>query len=87
MAVDVAMRYSVSPVVPLFTVQLIESIGFDWTMTACAMFMAALAPVPWVLCKKGPSLRAQSKYAESFPVERRTTTKPVQMTAGSGSLA
>lgn len=64
MAIDVAMRYSVSSVFPLFTIQIIDRIGFDWTMTACAITMAALAPVPWLLQKMGPSYRPSREYIE-----------------------
>ncbi|KAJ5642264.1 MFS general substrate transporter [Penicillium lividum] len=62
LAVDVFMRYSVSCVFPLFTVKLIDRIGFDWVMTACALIMAALAPVPWLLQKHGAVLRGRSPY-------------------------
>ncbi|KAJ6116138.1 MFS general substrate transporter [Penicillium sp. IBT 18751x] len=66
LAVDIAMRYLFSSVFPLFTNQLVERIGFDWTMTAGAVIMLALAPVPWVMQKKGPSLRARSRYTGSL---------------------
>lgn len=87
MAVDVAMRYSVSSVFPLFTIQLIATIGFDWTMTACAIIMAALAPIPWRLQKMGPSLRARSPYIQSSPSGISTPAKPSEVAATGSSPA
>ncbi|KAJ5751541.1 MFS general substrate transporter [Penicillium nucicola] len=67
-AVDVAMRYLFSSVFPLFTIDLIDSIGFDWTMTACAVVMMVLTPVPWLLQKFGAQLRSRSRYAKKVPI-------------------
>lgn len=75
LAVDVAMRYLFSSVFPLFTVQLIDSIGFAWTMTTCAVTMIALAPVPWVLWKKGAILR-RSRYSTRAPDMRENRQTP-----------
>lgn len=61
-AVDVAMRYTFSSVFPLFTVQMVERIGFDWTISLCAFLLLALVPVPFVLQKYGASLRQKSRY-------------------------
>ncbi|KAJ5640320.1 MFS general substrate transporter [Penicillium longicatenatum] len=62
LAIDVSMRYLLSCVFPLFTIPLIDCIGFDWVMTACALVMIALAPVPWLLQKHGLLLRGRSYY-------------------------
>ncbi|KAJ5917523.1 MFS general substrate transporter [Penicillium verhagenii] len=62
LAVDVFMRYAISCVFPLFTIPLIDEIGFDWVMTGCGLVMVALAPVPWLLRKYGPLLRSRSFY-------------------------
>ncbi|KAJ6021300.1 MFS general substrate transporter [Penicillium herquei] len=61
-AVDVAMRYTFSSVFPLFTVQMVNRLGFDWTISLCAFVLLALAPVPVVLQRYGPKLRARSRY-------------------------
>ncbi|KAK4941078.1 hypothetical protein LTR66_014842, partial [Elasticomyces elasticus] len=78
LAVDVAMRYLFSSVFPLFTIDLIDGIGFEWTMTSCAVVMMVLAPVPWLLQKFGPDLRSKSRYARKLPVlsERQGSQKP-----------
>ncbi|CAI7642896.1 unnamed protein product [Penicillium pancosmium] len=61
-AVDVAMRYTFSSVFPLFTIQMVRRIGFDWTISLCAFVLLALAPVPFVLQKYGSTLRERSRY-------------------------
>lgn len=61
-AVDVAMRYTFSSVFPLFTIQMVDRIGFDWTISLCAFVLLALVPVPIVLQKYGASLRQKSRY-------------------------
>ncbi|CAG8356792.1 unnamed protein product [Penicillium salamii] len=63
-AVDVAMRYTFSSVFPLFTTQMVDRIGFDWTISLCAFVLLALAPVPFVLQRYGPMLRARSQYVQ-----------------------
>lgn len=65
-AIDVFMRYSLSCVFPLFTIPLIDHIGFDWVMTTCVLVMIALIPVPWWLQKHGALLRRQSPYLNSL---------------------
>lgn len=72
------MRYLFSSVFPLFTIDLIDNIGFEWTMTSCAVVMMVLAPVPWLLQKFGPDLRSKSQYARKLPVlsERQGSQKP-----------
>jgi hypothetical protein len=61
-ALDVAMRYIFSSVFPLFAIQMIKKINETWTITLFAFVLIALAPVPWVLQKWGPTLRSKSKY-------------------------
>lgn len=56
------MRYTFSSVFPLFTIQMVDRIGFDWTISLCAFVLLALVPVPIVLQKYGASLRQKSRY-------------------------
>ncbi|CAG8096222.1 unnamed protein product [Penicillium olsonii] len=76
LAVDVAMRYLFSSVFPLFTDSLIDGIGFEWTMTACAIFFILLAPVPWLLQKFGAALRDRSQYARQVSTETQRGQQP-----------
>ncbi|KAJ5318718.1 MFS general substrate transporter [Penicillium atrosanguineum] len=87
LAVDIAMRYLLSSVFPLFTGQLIDRIGFDWTMTAGAIIMLALAPVPWVMQRKGPSLRAQSRYTGGLSSGSTAQANPGCLAGGNASMA
>jgi hypothetical protein len=63
------MRYGASMAVPLFTVQLVDSIGFDWTCSLLAFITLVLVPVPWVFFKFGPTLRAKSTYVPQETVD------------------
>lgn len=65
-AVDVAMRYTFSSVFPLFTIQMVNHIGFEWTITLCAFVLLALTPVPLVLQSYGPALRERSRYVHKM---------------------
>jgi hypothetical protein len=62
LAADNIIRYLFSFSVPLFTVQMIDKIGFLWSINLLAFLSLALAPVPVVIFLKGPGLRAKSGY-------------------------
>jgi hypothetical protein len=61
-ATDVMMRYLLSAPVPLFTVQMIDKIGFDWSMSLLGFIGLALIPVPWAIIRYGPRLRQKSRF-------------------------
>jgi hypothetical protein len=63
------MRYGASMAIPLFTVQLVEAIGFDWTCSLLAFVALVLVPVPWVFFQFGPRLRAKSTYVPHVAVD------------------
>lgn len=67
MAISVAMRYLLSSPVPLFTIQLIDRIGFGWSITTCALILTALGPVPFWLHTHGERLRGQSRIISATP--------------------
>ncbi|KAJ5751536.1 MFS general substrate transporter [Penicillium nucicola] len=62
LAIDVAMRYGVSSVFPLFTIQFVERVGFHWVMSVFAAIHLSLWTVPWALQKHGAALRQKSRY-------------------------
>lgn len=66
LAADNIVRYTVSAAIPLFTVQMIDGLGFGWAMSLLAFISLLLMPVPWVLFRWGSSLKKRSKY---LPVE------------------
>ncbi|KAF5637283.1 polyamine transporter 4 [Fusarium tjaetaba] len=55
-------RYGFAGVFPLFTIQMYEKLGIDWASSLLAFVALALLPVPWVLFKYGPKIRAKSAY-------------------------
>lgn len=65
--------------IPLFTVQLVEAIGFDWTCSLLAFVALVLGPVPWVFFKFGPGMRAKSRYVPHVAVDataiKRTSSR------------
>ena len=63
------MRYAACMAIPLFTVQMVEAIGFDWTCSLLAFIALVLGPIPWVLFKFGPVLRAKSRYVPYVAVD------------------
>jgi hypothetical protein len=73
------MRYGASMAIPLFTVQLVEAIGFDWTCSLLAFVALVLGPVPWVFFKFGPGMRAKSRYVPHVAVDataiKRTSSR------------
>lgn len=51
---------------PFFTNQLYHNLTFHWGGTLIALIAAALAPIPIVLLRFGPSIRARSKFASAL---------------------
>lgn len=39
-----------------------EKLGIDWASSLLGFVALALLPVPWVLFKYGPTIRAKSSY-------------------------
>ena len=39
-----------------------EKLGIDWSCSLLGFVAVALLPIPWVLFKFGPQIRAKSKY-------------------------
>ncbi|RSL87252.1 hypothetical protein CEP52_015590 [Fusarium oligoseptatum] len=55
-------RYGFAGVFPLFTIQMYQKLGIDWASSLLGFIAVALLPVPWVLFKYGPRIRAKSAY-------------------------
>lgn len=62
LAADTIIRYLFSAATPLFTVQMVDTLGFHWAMSLLAFITILLAPVPWLTLRWGPALRAKSRY-------------------------
>jgi MFS family permease len=57
------LRYVLGGVFPLFTIQMYRKLGIDWATSLLGFVTVALLPIPWVLYKFGPKIRARSEYA------------------------
>ncbi|CAH0024439.1 unnamed protein product [Clonostachys rhizophaga] len=55
-------RYGFAAAFPLFTVQMYQKLGIPWASSLLGFFSLVLLPVPWVLFKYGPRIRAKSQY-------------------------
>ncbi|RSL84887.1 hypothetical protein CEP51_003614 [Fusarium floridanum] len=59
---EVMMRYVLSAPVPLFTVHMVNRIGFGWSMTLMGLICAVLIPIPWIFMHHGARLRRRSRF-------------------------
>ena len=55
-------RLALAGVVPLVIIQMILGLTGAWAYSLFGFIAAAMVPLPWLLFKFGPSLRASSKY-------------------------
>ncbi|PNP57455.1 hypothetical protein THARTR1_02453 [Trichoderma harzianum] len=55
-------RYGFAGVFPLFTIQMYTTLGIDWASSLLGFIALALIPIPWVLFKFGPKIRAKSRF-------------------------
>lgn len=62
MAANGLLRYTFAGVFPLFTVQMYEKLGVDWSGSLLAFISIGLLPIPWIFYKYGPALRKRSSY-------------------------
>ncbi|KAK6609002.1 MFS polyamine transporter [Botrytis cinerea] len=56
------LRYIFGAVFPLFTLQMYENLGIAWATSTLAFLSLLMLPIPMVLYKWGPKLRARSKF-------------------------
>ena len=56
------LRYSAGACFPLFVTQMYEKLGVDWATSLFCFVTIGLLPIPWILFKFGPKIRARSAY-------------------------
>ncbi|KAF2458819.1 MFS multidrug transporter-like protein [Lineolata rhizophorae] len=56
------LRYTLSAAFPLFTVQMYNTLGTGWATSLLGFVSVGMLPIPWVLFKWGPRIRARSQY-------------------------
>lgn len=73
-------RYVLASAFPLFTSQMYANLDIHWATSLLAFISLALLPIPWVLERLGPRLRAKSRwgYASMGLVDSLTASDPSQ---------
>lgn len=56
-------RNIMAAIFPLFAIQMYDALTYKWANTLMALLATIMAPVPFVLFRYGPQLRARSKFA------------------------
>lgn len=56
------LRYAFGAAFPMFTIQMYEKLGIAWASSLLAFIGVGMLPIPFVLYKFGPSLRARSSF-------------------------
>ncbi|MCJ1415196.1 hypothetical protein MMC32_001527 [Xylographa parallela] len=62
MAANGLARYLSGAAFPLFTIQMYNRLGIAWATSLLGFISLGLLPIPWVLFKYGPRIRAKSNY-------------------------
>ncbi|KAF2816742.1 MFS general substrate transporter [Mytilinidion resinicola] len=62
LAANGILRYTLGAAFPLFTVQMYDNLGIGWATSLLGFLAVAMLPIPWVLFKWGPQIRARSQY-------------------------
>ncbi|PMD43051.1 MFS general substrate transporter [Hyaloscypha variabilis F] len=65
LAATTFLRFSISSSFPLFTPQMVHSLGFAWATSLLAFITTAMIPIPWVFFQWGPVLRSKSRYLQN----------------------
>ncbi|KAJ6064813.1 MFS general substrate transporter [Penicillium canescens] len=78
LAIDVSMRYGVSCVFPLFTMQFMERIGFHWMISLFGVLHLTLWTIPWALQKHGANARDISPYLNRHSRPYEDAVKSIQ---------
>ncbi|KIY53422.1 MFS general substrate transporter [Fistulina hepatica ATCC 64428] len=68
LAANTVVRFVFGAAFPLFSTQMYNALGPRWASSLIGFVALAMVPIPFVLIKFGPILRARSKYAPSKPV-------------------
>lgn len=62
MAANNLLRYVLSCVFPLFTIQMYEKMGIDWASSFFGFICIIMIPVPWIFSRYGPQMRKRSQF-------------------------
>jgi hypothetical protein len=62
LAANGLVRYIFGAVFPLFTIQMYQNLDVHWASSVFAFLSLIQLPIPWLLFKFGPKLRAKSNF-------------------------
>lgn len=62
LAANNLLRYVMSSVFPLFTIQMYENMKIKWASTLFALICVVMVPIPWIFEKWGSKLRHKSQF-------------------------
>ncbi|KAF1983308.1 putative bicyclomycin resistance protein [Aulographum hederae CBS 113979] len=62
MAANGVARYAAGAAFPLFTLQMYSTLGIGWATSLLGFLSVVMLPIPWVLFRWGPTIRAKSAY-------------------------
>ncbi|EJD07445.1 MFS general substrate transporter [Fomitiporia mediterranea MF3/22] len=60
-------RNLAATIFPLFTIQMYNALTFKWANTLFACLALLMMPIPFILFRWGPQIRARSKFASKVP--------------------
>ncbi|MCJ1307670.1 hypothetical protein MMC25_001318 [Agyrium rufum] len=66
MAANGLVRYTLGAAFPLFTLQMYEKLGIAWATSLLGFITIGMLPIPWVLFRYGPAIRARSPLSIKF---------------------
>ncbi|CAL9737353.1 polyamine transporter 4 [Monosporozyma servazzii] len=78
MAANNMLRYTMSSVFPLFTIQMYEStMKIKWASTFFAFICIILVPTPWIFERYGPTLRQKSQFGFAAMMQQQDVADEV----------
>ncbi|CCF55847.1 hypothetical protein KAFR_0A04120 [Kazachstania africana CBS 2517] len=76
LAANNLLRYVMSSIFPLFTIQMYEKMKIKWASTLFALICIVMVPIPWIFERYGKKLRRRSMfgYAAMMKTEEKADT-------------
>ncbi|KAK5779975.1 hypothetical protein RI543_002515 [Arxiozyma heterogenica] len=78
MAANNMLRYVMSSVFPLFTIQMYENMKIKWASTLFALICIVLVPTPWIFERWGSQLRHKSQFGFAAMMKQAEIAEEVE---------
>lgn len=78
MAANNMLRYVMSSVFPLFTIQMYENMKIKWASTLFALICIVLVPTPWIFERWGSKLRHKSQFGFAAMMKQTNIAEEVE---------